>query len=77
MWTISTITAGRRFEWVNKAPGLKVTGHHSVEPTPSGSRATLALNYEGIFGSLLARLTRRITLRYIAMEAAHGPPSRR
>ena len=49
---------------------LKVTGHHVVEPTPAGSRATLAVACEGIFGGLLARLTKGITNRYIAMEAA-------
>jgi hypothetical protein len=70
MWTLSRIEPGRRFEWVNKAPGLKVTGHHSVEPTAMGSRATLALSYEGLFGGLLARMTEGITRRYIAMEAA-------
>ena len=70
MWTISKIEPGRRFEWINAAPGLKVTGHHSVEPTPTGSRATLALSYAGLFGGLLARLTEGITKRYIAMEAA-------
>ena len=69
-WTVSKIELGRGFEWINTAPGLKVTGHHFVEPTPNGSRATLGLSYEGIFGGLLARLTRGITRRYIAMEAA-------
>ena len=69
MWTISRIDPNRRFEWVNTSPGVKVTGHHSVEPTANGSRATLALSYKGIFGGLLARLTKGITLRYIAMEA--------
>lgn len=70
MWTISKIEPGRRFEWVNKAPGLRVTGHHAVEPMANASRATLALSYEGVFGGLLARLTEGITRRYIAMEAA-------
>ena len=70
LWTVSRVEPGRRFEWINRAPGLKVTGHHAVEPTPGGSRATLALSYDGIFGGLLARLTKGITNRYIAMEAA-------
>lgn len=69
MWTISTIEPGRGFAWVNRAPGLRVTGHHFVEPTNSGSRATLALSYDGIFGGLLAKLTEGITKRYIEMEA--------
>ena len=70
IWTVSRVEPGRRFEWVNRAPGLRVTGHHSVEPAGNGSRATLALSYEGIFGSLLARITESITKRYIAMEAS-------
>lgn len=69
MWTVSAIDPGRRFEWVNRAPGLRVTGHHSVEPTNSGSRATLALSYDGVLGGLLAKLTEGITKRYIEMEA--------
>lgn len=68
-WMVSRIDPGRRFEWVNQAPGLHVTGHHSVEPTANGSRATLALSYEGVFGGLLARMTKGITKRYLDMEA--------
>jgi hypothetical protein len=70
LWTLTKIEPGRRFEWVNKAPGLAVTGHHSVVPTATGCRATLALSYEGIFGGVLARMTEGITKRYITMEAA-------
>jgi len=33
------------------------------------SKATLSLRYEGLLGGLLARLTRGITNRYLAMEA--------
>lgn len=69
MWTVNEIKPGRSFSWFNRAPGLRVTGHHGAEPTAAGSRATLALTYEGIFGGLLARMTKGITLRYLAMEA--------
>ena len=69
MWTVNEITPGRSFSWFNRAPGLKVTGFHGAEPTASGSRATLALTYEGIFGGLLAKMTEGITKRYLEMEA--------
>lgn len=69
MWTVSRIVPGRRFEWVNRAPGLRVTGHHAVEPLGKGSRATLGLSYDGIFGGLLAWMTEGITRRYLEMEA--------
>jgi hypothetical protein len=29
------------------APGMRVFGHHSVDPVPGGSRATLRLYYQG------------------------------
>jgi hypothetical protein len=66
-WTVTEVGA-RHFIWINRAPGLLVTARHSVEPAGNGSRATLSLNYEGIIGRLLARMTRRITERYLRME---------
>ena len=70
LWKVAAINPGRSFTWVSVAPGLRVTGHHSVDPAPAGSRATLSLRYEGIFGPLLARMTRNITERYLNYEAA-------
>jgi hypothetical protein len=46
-----------------------VIANHSAEPTPTGSRATLSLRYEGFLGRLIARLTKGITNRYLRMEA--------
>ena len=69
LWKVAAINPGRSFTWVSVAPGLRVTGHHSVDPAPAGSRATLALRYEGVFGRLLARLTHDITERYLNYEA--------
>ena len=68
-WTVNAIKPGRSFSWFNRAPGLRVTGFHGAEPAPGGSRATLSLTYEGIFGGLLARMTEGITKKYIEMEA--------
>lgn len=70
LWTVSAIEPGRSFAWVSTAPGVRVVGRHAVEPTGAGSRATLSLTLEGPFGGLLGWLTRGITERYIAFEAA-------
>jgi uncharacterized protein YndB with AHSA1/START domain len=70
LWTVTDVEPGRSFTWVSTAPALRVTATHRVEATPTGSRATLSLNYEGFFGELIARWTRGITTRYVAMEAA-------
>ena len=69
LWKVSAIEPGRSFTWVSGAPGLRVVGHHSVEPLGSGSRAALSLTLHGLFGGLFGRLTKDITERYLAFEA--------
>ena len=68
-WRVSLLEPGRRFDWVSTAPGVRVTGVHSVEPTPTGSRATVGLRYDGPLAWLLESTTRAITLRYLNLEA--------
>ena len=68
-WKITSIEPGRSFTWVSVAPGLRVTGRHEVIPTTAGSRATLSLDLEGLFGDIFGRITTDITERYLAMEA--------
>ena len=70
LWRVSDLQAGRAFTWISAAPGVRVIGRHSVEPAPSGSRATLSVEYRGALSGLFARMTRRITERYLAFEAA-------
>lgn len=70
LWTVTDIVEGRSFTWVSTGPGLAVSGHHLVAPAAGGSRATLAVEFEGVLGGLWAGLTGGITKRYIAMEAA-------
>ena len=69
MWKITGFDPGRGFTSTSGAPGLRVFAHHHVEKTTMGSRATLALDYHGFIGNLLARMTRDITERYIGYEA--------
>jgi hypothetical protein len=71
LWTVIENDGKRSFSWLNRAPGIKVTAQHAVDTVGRVSRATLSLRYEGVLGRLLARMTRRITNRYLAMEA-HG-----
>ena len=70
LWKVTALEPGRSFTWASVAPGLHVVGHHAVEPAPGGSRATLSLELRGVLGGVFGRLTRAITERYIAYEAA-------
>jgi uncharacterized membrane protein len=69
LWTVTAIDERRGFTWMNRAPGITVTARHSVDASAGRSTATLSLKYEGLLGGLLARITRGITNRYLAMEA--------
>jgi uncharacterized protein YndB with AHSA1/START domain len=70
LWKVAAIEPGRSFTWISTAPGLRVVGHHSVEPTATGSRATLSLDLQGRLGGLFGRMTRDITERYLGFEAS-------
>lgn len=69
LWKVTAIEPGRSFTWISSAPGFRAVGYHAVEPTVQGSRATLSLDYQGIFGDVFGSLTRGITERYIGFEA--------
>jgi len=69
LWKLTAIEPGRSFTWVSVAPGLRVVAHHQVEPTAAGSRATLSLDLQGLFGGVFGRMTKDITERYLVMEA--------
>ena len=69
LWKVLMLEPGRGFTWRSTGPGIRATGFHYAESTPSGSRATLTLEYDGMFSGLLAWLTKSITERYLQLEA--------
>ena len=69
VWRVSELHEGRSFTWVSRSPGVCVIAEHGVEATGTGARATLSIRFSGWFGPLIAHLTRRLTERYLALEA--------
>jgi carbon monoxide dehydrogenase subunit G len=69
-WTVQQYDEGRVFVWTSGGPGLRTTGTHLVEPSGDGARATARLDQEGLLGGMVGRLTKGLTERYLAMEAA-------
>lgn len=69
-WVVTDLERGKGFTWTTKSPGVRVTARHYVEPTSTGSRATLSVEYEGALAPLVARLTGRLNDRYLGLEAA-------
>jgi len=69
-WQVTDLDeSGRSFTWVSGGLGVLVTARHSVEACGTGSRATLSLRFSGVLGGLVARLTRDLNNRYLALEA--------
>jgi len=70
LWKMTEIDSGRSFSWVSPGPGFTAVARHVVEPAPAGSRATLSFELRGPLGGLFGRMTKGITERYLAFEAA-------
>jgi energy-coupling factor transporter transmembrane protein EcfT len=66
---VTELDEGRGFTWVTQGPGVRVTARHWVEANKGGSRVTLSLEFSGLLGPLIARLTRNLNERYLALEA--------
>jgi hypothetical protein len=69
-WKVTELDdPGRRFTWVSWGPGISVIARHGVEARGAGSLATLSVGFSGVFGGLVAWLTRGLNDRYLALEA--------
>lgn len=69
VWTVTAIDPGRGFIWITKSPGVTITARHFAEPTPTGCRATLSLQFSGVLSSFVAALTRGLNERYLTIES--------
>ena len=67
---VTAVEPGRNFEWVTTSNGLRAYATHRVEPVAGGSRATLTLDFSGWPLVLIGWWVRRISERYVDMEAA-------
>jgi len=68
-WVVTELTPVRSFSWVSKAMGADLTASHTITPTSDGSSVTLAVEYDGTTSTVVAGLTRKITTKYLRMEA--------
>lgn len=68
-WRITELEEGRSFTSVTGSLGVLVTARHWVESHQGRSRVTLSVQFSGVLGPLVARLTRGLNERYLAIEA--------
>jgi uncharacterized protein YndB with AHSA1/START domain len=71
VWTVTSMDEGHGFVWEAKGLGFHATARHSIEETGAGhARAHLSVEQSGWLGSVMDRVYRRLTERYLALEAA-------
>lgn len=81
VFEVTAFERGRAFVWETRSGGLTATASHEATPIPGGSRVRLALDFSGWPMFLLAWWVRRISVRYLTLEAqglkrrAEGTPS--
>ena len=70
VWTVTAFVDNERFVWVATGPGVRTTATHEVTSSDSGSLLRLHIDQAGPLGGLIGRVSRGLTARYMAMEAA-------
>lgn len=70
VWAVTEFNSGKSFTWVNRGLGVSVSALHKLEPTMSGSKVILTIEYRGALAGLVAVMTKSITERYLSIEAA-------
>lgn len=69
-WAVTGFDPKRSFTWTATAPGLTTAADHELAPTGNGRvRVTLRLRRSGPMAALVDVLSRRLTERYVALEA--------
>lgn len=68
-WEVTELAPGRSFTWEATGPGTRTIGRHEVVPDGTGSTVTLGIEQAGPMGAVAALVWRRLTQRYIEIEA--------
>jgi uncharacterized membrane protein len=69
-YTVTVLETGQRFTWEQQQPGSTVVAHHECEPlADGGTRVELTVEMTGMLGGVVGRLYRKLTDRYLGMEA--------
>ena len=70
-YTVTAVEPGTAFTWEQRQPGSTVSARHECAPLPDGgTRVELRVVMSGAVGGFVGRLYRKLTERYLAMEAA-------
>jgi uncharacterized membrane protein len=69
VWTVTELTENTALVWENRAPGVRSSAGHLLEPADGGTLLTLTLDQTGVLAWPLGMLLGSTVRRYMAMEA--------
>jgi uncharacterized membrane protein len=69
IWQVTAMHSGQRFNWVARAPGVKMEAGHAVEPNESGCKVTLTFHVTGFMSAIVGRLYGGLITAYLNTEA--------
>ena len=71
VWEVTEVSDGASWTWVATGPGATTIATHHVRALDAGTtEVTQSIEQRGPIGSLIGLLSRGMTKRYVAMEAA-------
>jgi uncharacterized protein YndB with AHSA1/START domain len=68
-WEVTEVVDGRSFTWEASGPGMRTIARHEVVADVTGCTVTLSIEQAGPMGAVAAMVWRRLTQRYIELEA--------
>lgn len=69
VWQVTEFEDKRNFTWATRAPGVRMSASHLIEPQGAGSRVTLSLELMGLMAPVVLRLFGGLMERYITTES--------
>jgi uncharacterized membrane protein len=71
VWEVTEVEPGSSWTWVQRSPGGTTVARHDVFAKPGGdSEVKQRLDQRGPLGAMVGVLMRRMTKRYLELEAA-------
>ena len=70
LWVVTQLSPVAGFTWESRAPGLRMTARHRLEPAGAGTTLRLEFAFAGLLAPLIARLWGELVQDYLQRECA-------
>lgn len=71
VWTVTESEPSKGFTWESRTPGLCMSAEHVIRSRSGNeSEVVLRMTFSGLLGTVVGRLYKNLTEKYLAQEAA-------